>query len=98
MNASEEFICPSPPHAENCATEGNGFCDPEPEVAKEASPETGEVEETMEITSTEGAIKREDDPGSQNFGERDEALTRGFVVLRYVKMIQPHEVPFLSWE
>lgn len=98
MNASEEFICPSPPHAENCATEGNGFCDPEPEVAKEASPETGEVEETMEIPSSEGAVKREGDPGSQNFGEGDETLTRGFVVLRYVKMIQPHKVPFLSWE
>lgn len=95
MNDSEEFLCPSSPHSEHCATEGNGFCDPEPEVVKEASSETGEVEETMEITSSEGAIKREDDPGSQNFGEREEAMTRDFVVLRYVKMIQPREVSFL---
>uniref|UniRef100_A0A8B9BBG0 POP1 homolog, ribonuclease P/MRP subunit n=1 Tax=Anser brachyrhynchus TaxID=132585 RepID=A0A8B9BBG0_9AVES len=87
MNDSEEFLCPSSPHSEHCATEGNGFCDPEPEVVKEASSETGEVEETMEITSSEGAIKREDDPGSQNFGERDEAMTRDFVVLRSKKLL-----------
>uniref|UniRef100_U3J445 POP1 homolog, ribonuclease P/MRP subunit n=1 Tax=Anas platyrhynchos platyrhynchos TaxID=8840 RepID=U3J445_ANAPP len=87
MNASEEFICPSSPDAEHCATEGNGFCDPEPEVVKEASPETGEVEETMEIPSSEGAVKREGDPGSQNFGEGDETLTRGFVVLRSKKLL-----------
>uniref|UniRef100_A0A8C9F1Y4 POP1 homolog, ribonuclease P/MRP subunit n=1 Tax=Pavo cristatus TaxID=9049 RepID=A0A8C9F1Y4_PAVCR len=73
MKASEEFVHPSSPHAEHCATEGHGFCDPKPEVVKEASPETGEVEETMEISS-EDAIKTEGDTGTQDFGERGEKL------------------------
>uniref|UniRef100_A0A672TKV2 POP1 homolog, ribonuclease P/MRP subunit n=1 Tax=Strigops habroptila TaxID=2489341 RepID=A0A672TKV2_STRHB len=59
MKASGEFVHPSSPHPEHCATEGHSFCDPEAEVMKEASPETGEVEETVEISS-EGALKTED--------------------------------------
>lgn len=86
MKASEEFVCPSSPHAEHCATEGHGFCDPKAEAEKEASPENGEVEETMEISS-EGAMKTEGDPGTQDFGERGEPMRSDFIVLRSEKLL-----------
>lgn len=86
MKASGEFT-PSSPHRERCATEGHSFCYPKEEVVKEASPKTGEAEETMEITSSEGALKTEDVTGTQDFGERGETMTTNdFIVLRYVKM------------
>lgn len=98
MKASGEFI-PSSPHRERCATEGHSFCYPKEEVVKEASPKTGEAEETMEITSSEGALKTEDVTDTQDFGERDETMTTNdFIVLRYVKMIYVCEVLFLYWE
>ncbi|KAM9278779.1 ribonucleases P/MRP protein subunit POP1 [Cariama cristata] len=87
MKASGEFVRPSSPHPERCATEGHSFCDPKAEVAKEASPETGEVEDTMEITSSEGALKTEDVTGTQDFGDRDETMTSDFIVLRSEKLL-----------
>lgn len=87
MKASGGFFCPSSPHPECCTAEGQTLCDPKAEVVREASPETGEVEETMEITSSEGALKTEDVTSTQDFGERGETKTRNFIVLRYVKMI-----------
>lgn len=84
MKASEEFVHRSSPHAEHCATERHGFCDPKPDVVKEASSETGEVEETMEISS-EDSIKTEGDTDTQDFGERGETMRSDFIVLRYVK-------------
>ncbi|XP_056188345.1 ribonucleases P/MRP protein subunit POP1 isoform X1 [Falco biarmicus] len=86
MKASGELLHPSSPHPERCATEGHSFCDPEAEVLKEASPETGEVE-TMEVTSSEGVLKTEDVTGTQNFGERDETMTSDFIVLRSEKLL-----------
>uniref|UniRef100_A0A8C0EZF0 POP1 homolog, ribonuclease P/MRP subunit n=1 Tax=Bubo bubo TaxID=30461 RepID=A0A8C0EZF0_BUBBB len=50
MKASGEFVRQSSPHPECCVTEGHSFCDPKAEVVEEASPETREVEETMEVT------------------------------------------------
>lgn len=99
MKASGEFVHPSSPHPELCATEGHSFCDSKAEVVKEASPETGEVKETMEIISSEDVLKTEDVIGAQEFGERDETMTTSdFIVLRYVKMIRACEVLFLYWE
>ncbi|XP_074997493.1 ribonucleases P/MRP protein subunit POP1 isoform X3 [Calonectris borealis] len=84
VKASGEFVHPSSPHSEHCATEGHSFCDPKAEVVKEASPETDEVEETMEITSSEGVLKT----GTQDFGERDETMaTSDFIVLRSEKLL-----------
>lgn len=87
MKASGGFLCPSSPHPDCCTTEGQTLCDPKAEAVVEASPETGEAEETMEITSSEGALKTEAVTGTQDFGERDETKTSDFIVLRYVKMI-----------
>lgn len=87
MKASGGFLCPSSTRPECCTTEGQTLCDPKAEVVQEASAETGEVEETMEITSSEGALKTEDGTSIQDFGERDETKTSDFIVLRYVKMI-----------
>lgn len=99
MKASGGFVPSSSPHPEHCATEGHSLCDSKAEVVKEGSSETGEVEETMEITSSEGVPKTEDVTGSQDFGERGETMTRSdFIVLRYVKMINTCEVLFLYWE
>ncbi|XP_067146453.1 ribonucleases P/MRP protein subunit POP1 isoform X2 [Apteryx mantelli] len=87
MKASGEFVCPSFLCTESYATEGQSLCDPKPEVVKEASPETGEVEETMEISS-EGAIMIEDVASTQGFGERDETMTKSiFIVLRSEKLL-----------
>ncbi|KFW94109.1 Ribonucleases P/MRP protein subunit POP1, partial [Phalacrocorax carbo] len=87
MKASGEFVHPSSPHPERCATEGYSFSGPKAEVIKEASPVTGEVEETMEITSCEGVLKAEDVTGTQDFGERHETMTSDFVVVRSEKLL-----------
>lgn len=87
MKASGGFLCPSSPHPDCCTTEGQNLCDPKAEVVREASPETGEAEEAMEITSSEDALKTEDVTTTQDFGERGETKTSDFIVLRYVKMI-----------
>ncbi|KFV51005.1 Ribonucleases P/MRP protein subunit POP1, partial [Gavia stellata] len=88
MKASGEFVHPSSPHPERCASEGHSFCDPKAEVVKEASPETGEVEETMEITSSEGVLKTDDATGTQDFDERGETMTTSdFIVLRSEKLL-----------
>ncbi|KAJ7413257.1 hypothetical protein WISP_91770 [Willisornis vidua] len=86
MKASGGFVQPSSPHPECCTIEGHSFCDPKAEVVTEASPETGEVEETMEISS-EGALKTEDVMSTQVFGERDETKTSDFIVLRSEKLL-----------
>ncbi|XP_041892005.1 ribonucleases P/MRP protein subunit POP1 [Corvus kubaryi] len=86
MKASGGFFCPSSTHPECCTTEGQTFCDPKAEVVREASPETGEVEETMEITNSEGAPKTEDGTSIQDFGER-ETKTSDFIVLRSEKLL-----------
>ncbi|NXC49557.1 POP1 protein, partial [Penelope pileata] len=86
MKASGEFTHPSSPHAEQCSAEGHGFCDSISEVVKETSLETGEVEDTMEISS-ESAIKTEDDTGTQDFGERGETVRSDFIVLRSEKLL-----------
>lgn len=98
MKASGESVHPSSPHPEQCATEEHSFCDPKAEVVKEASSETGEVEETMEITSSEGVLKTEGVTDTQDFDERDETMTSDFIVLRYVKMIHMCKVLFLHCE
>jgi len=98
MKASGEFAHPSSPHPERCVTEGHSFCDSKAEVVNEASSETGEVEETMEITSSEGVTKTGDVTGAKDFGRRDEAMASDFVVLRYVKMIHACGVLFHNWE
>lgn len=99
MKASGESVHPSSPHPEQCATEEHSFCDPKAEVVKEASSETGEVEETMEITSSEGVLKTEGVTDTQDFDERDETMTTSdFIVLRYVKMIHTCKVLFLHCE
>lgn len=88
MKASGGFLCPSSPHSDCCTTEGGQtLCDSKAEAVVETSPETGEAEETMEITSSEGALKTEHVTSTQDFGERDETKTSDFIVLRYVKMI-----------
>lgn len=87
MKASGEFVHPSSPHPEHCATEGHSFCDSKAEVVKEASPETGEVEDTMEITSSEGVLRTEDVTATQDFERDKTTTTNDFIVLRYVKMI-----------
>ncbi|XP_062424310.1 ribonucleases P/MRP protein subunit POP1 [Rhea pennata] len=87
MKASGEFLCPSFPRIESCATEGQSLCDPKPEVVAEASSETGEVEETMQISS-ESAIMTEDVASTQVFEERDETMTKSvFIVLRSEKLL-----------
>lgn len=99
MKASGELVYPSSLHPEHCATEGHSFCDAKGEVVQAASPETGEVEETMEITSSEGALKTEDVTDTQDCSERDETLTRDFIVLRYVRKIHTCKVfCFFYWE
>lgn len=99
MKASGECGHPSSPHPEHCTTGGHSFCDPKAEVVKEASSETGEVEEPMETTSSEGVLRTGDVTGTQDFGERDETMTRSdFIVLRYVRMIHACEVLLLYWE
>lgn len=93
MKASGEFVRPSSSHPEHCAIKGHSFCNPKAEKIKEASPETGEVEGTMEITSSEGALKTEDVTGTQDVSERDGTMARSdFIVLRYVKMMHMCEV------
>ncbi|KFR13046.1 Ribonucleases P/MRP protein subunit POP1, partial [Opisthocomus hoazin] len=87
MKASGEFAHPSSPHPERCVTEGHSFCDSKAEVVNEASSETGEVEETMEITSSEGVTKTGDVTGAKDFGRRDEAMASDFVVLRSEKLL-----------
>lgn len=87
MKASGGFLCPSSPHPDCCTTEEQTLCDPKAEAVREASPENGEAEETMEITSSEGALKTEDLTSTQDFGERDETKTSDFIVLRYDKII-----------
>ncbi|KFP45232.1 Ribonucleases P/MRP protein subunit POP1, partial [Chlamydotis macqueenii] len=87
MKASREFVHPSSPHPEHCTTEGHSFSDSKTEVVKEACPETGEVEETMEITSSEGVLKTEDVSGTQDLCERDETMTNDFIVLRNEKLL-----------
>lgn len=87
MKASGGLFCPSSTHPECCTTEGQTSCDPKAEVVREASPETGEVEETMEITNSEGALKTEDGTSIQDFGERDEIKTSDFIVLRSEKLL-----------
>ncbi|XP_010224650.1 PREDICTED: ribonucleases P/MRP protein subunit POP1 [Tinamus guttatus] len=87
MKASGEFVCPSFPHTESPSTEGQGLCDPKPEVVEEASPETDKVEEAMEISS-EGAIMTEGVADTQDFGERDETTKKSiFIVLRNEKLL-----------
>lgn len=98
MKASGGFVCPSSLHPERCTTEGHSFCDAEVEMVKAASPETGKVEETMEITSSGGALKTEDVTGTQGFDERDETMTSDFIVLRYVRKVHTWEVLFFYWE
>lgn len=95
MKASGEFVHPSSPHPECCTTEGHSFCEPKAEVVKEASPDTGEVEETMGITSSESVLKTDDVTGTQDFDERGETMRSDFIVLRYVKIIHACEVLFL---
>ena len=87
----------SSPHPECCVTEGHSFCDPKAEVVEEASAETREVEETMEVTRSEGALKTEDVTGTQDFGEKGETMTSDFIVLRYVKMVHGYEALLLYW-
>ncbi|XP_064499851.1 ribonucleases P/MRP protein subunit POP1-like [Pseudopipra pipra] len=87
MKASGGFVRPSSPHPECCTTEGHNYCDPKAEVVRETSPETGEVEETMEITSSEGALKPEDVTSTHDLGERDETKTSDFIVLRSEKLL-----------
>ncbi|NWI22539.1 POP1 protein, partial [Sula dactylatra] len=87
MKSSGEFLHPSSPNPERCATEGHSFCDPKAEVIKEASPETGGVKDTMEITSSEGVLKTEDVTGTQDFGERHEIMASDFIVLRSEKLL-----------
>ncbi|PKU43741.1 ribonucleases p mrp protein subunit pop1 [Limosa lapponica baueri] len=88
MKASGESVRPSSLHPEHCATEDHSFCDPKAELVKEASSETGEVEEIMTITSSEGVLKTDAVTGTQDFGERDETMTRSdFVVLRSEKLL-----------
>ncbi|NXL92404.1 POP1 protein, partial [Alectura lathami] len=87
VKASGESVCPSSPRAEHCSTEGRGFCDPKPELVEESSPENGEAEETMEVSS-EGAVKTEDGTqGTQDFVDRGETMTSDFVVLRSEKLL-----------
>ncbi|XP_053916055.1 ribonucleases P/MRP protein subunit POP1 [Cuculus canorus] len=88
MIASGEFVHPTSPHPDHCATEGQSSCGPETEVVKESSPETGEVETTMEITSSEDALKTEDATGTQDISERDQTMTASdFIVLRSQKVL-----------
>ncbi|KFZ61506.1 Ribonucleases P/MRP protein subunit POP1, partial [Antrostomus carolinensis] len=87
MKASGEFVHPSSPHPECCTTEGHSFCEPKAEVVKEASPETGEVEETMGITSSESVLKTDGVKGTQDFDERGETMTSDFIVLRSEKLL-----------
>ncbi|NXF02791.1 POP1 protein, partial [Smithornis capensis] len=88
MNASGGFVRPFCPHPECCTTEAGSSCDPKAEVVREASPETGKVEETMEITSSKGALKTEDVISTQDFGERNETKTSDFIVLRSEKVLK----------
>ncbi|OWK55942.1 Ribonucleases P/MRP protein subunit POP1 [Lonchura striata] len=90
MKASGGLLCPSSPHPDCCTTEGQTLCDPKAEVVRKASPENGEAEETMEITSSEGALKTEDVTSTQDFGERDETKTSDFIVLRLMELLEAH--------
>ncbi|NWH29492.1 POP1 protein, partial [Chloropsis hardwickii] len=87
MKASGGFLCPSSPHPDCCTTGGQTLCDPRAEAVREASPEPGEAEETMEVTSSEGALKTEDVTSTQDFGERGETKTSDFIVLRSEKLL-----------
>ncbi|XP_057256509.1 ribonucleases P/MRP protein subunit POP1 isoform X1 [Pezoporus wallicus] len=88
MKASGEFVRPSSSHPEHCEMKGHRFCDPKSEKIKEASPKTGEVEGTMEITSSEGTLKTEDVTGTQDISERNETMARSdFIVLRSEKLL-----------
>ncbi|KAJ7397821.1 Ribonucleases P/MRP protein subunit POP1 [Pitangus sulphuratus] len=86
MKASGGFVHPSLSHPECCTTEGHSDCDPKA-VVRETSPETGEVEETMEITSSEGTLKTEDVTSTQDLGVRGETQTSDFIVLRSEKLL-----------
>ncbi|KFU96263.1 Ribonucleases P/MRP protein subunit POP1, partial [Chaetura pelagica] len=87
MKVSGEFVQPSSPRPTCCTTEGHSFCGPKAEVVKESSPETDEEKETMEITSSEGVLMKDDVTGTQDFGGRDETKTSDFIVLRSEKLL-----------
>ncbi|XP_054023380.1 ribonucleases P/MRP protein subunit POP1 [Dryobates pubescens] len=86
------FICPWGQLTKNWegrmkAAGGHSFCEPKAEAIKEASPETGELEEAMEVSS-EGTLKTKDDTGTQDVGDRGETVPASdFIVLRSEKLL-----------
>lgn len=84
MKASGAVVHPSSPHPEH--QERNSFGEPKAEVVKEASSESGELEETMEV-SLEGTLKGKDDTGTQ-----DVVPASDFIVLRCVTMAEVCEL------
>ncbi|XP_064010107.1 ribonucleases P/MRP protein subunit POP1 isoform X1 [Pogoniulus pusillus] len=80
MKASGEVVHPSSLHAEH--QERHSFGEPKAEVVTEAPSESGELEETMEV-SLEDTLKGKDDTGTQ-----DVVPASDFIVLRSEKLLQ----------